>query len=417
MAFFSNYGASVDVIAPGVNVYSTWANGGYQVQNGTSMATPHVTGVVALMAALDPGLTPAAALDVLRLTGECPNGQWADADAAPGCVGQGTWRDDPDGVPEVLPNALRAAQAVAGGSPPPPPPPPPDPTVPGAPALNAATGGVDSVTLSWSAPANDGGSAITGYQVWRGESAGDEALLTTVGVQTSFADATVVDGRTYWYQVAAVNDIGPGPRSNELSATTVTTPSAPTLLGAPADRAAALSWTVPADDGGGALTGYNVYRQVGTAPESLWATTGAAETTFVDFGLTNGTAYRYRVAAVNVAGEGASSNVVTIVPTAAATAPDAPQSLTAAKAKGSFAVELRWSPPASDGGSPLAAYFVYRRGLGDESFSFLGSTPNGTTTTFVDATVARRTTYSYYVTAWNAYGPSPPSNQVSIKSK
>src|SRR3990172_8327917 len=45
LAFFSNYGASVDVMAPGVAVYSTWKDGGYNTISGTSMATPHVSGV------------------------------------------------------------------------------------------------------------------------------------------------------------------------------------------------------------------------------------------------------------------------------------------------------------------------------------------------------------------------------------
>jgi subtilisin family serine protease len=43
----SNYGACVDVYAPGVNVLSAWSNGGYFYDSGTSMASPHVAGMVA----------------------------------------------------------------------------------------------------------------------------------------------------------------------------------------------------------------------------------------------------------------------------------------------------------------------------------------------------------------------------------
>lgn len=57
-ASFSNYGAtSVDLGAPGVNIYSTVPTNGYAYFNGTSMAAPHVTGVVALVYARNPTWT------------------------------------------------------------------------------------------------------------------------------------------------------------------------------------------------------------------------------------------------------------------------------------------------------------------------------------------------------------------------
>ncbi|MGW0828753.1 S8 family peptidase [Streptomyces sp. NPDC002845] len=68
-ADFSNYGPDVDLIAPGVCILSTYANGGYETLSGTSMAAPHVTGGAALYRATHPTASPATVKAALQSAG------------------------------------------------------------------------------------------------------------------------------------------------------------------------------------------------------------------------------------------------------------------------------------------------------------------------------------------------------------
>ncbi len=58
IASFSNRGKRIDIYAPGERIYSAWLHGKYNEMSGTSMATAHVSGVIALMLALKPSLKP-----------------------------------------------------------------------------------------------------------------------------------------------------------------------------------------------------------------------------------------------------------------------------------------------------------------------------------------------------------------------
>lgn len=66
IAPFSNRSHYIDIYAPGDKIYSTWLHGKYNVLSGTSMATSHVTGVIALLLAAKPNLTPAKIKTVLQ---------------------------------------------------------------------------------------------------------------------------------------------------------------------------------------------------------------------------------------------------------------------------------------------------------------------------------------------------------------
>merc|ERR1719343_1827159 len=83
---FSTKNNKVDVAAPGSSILSTWGNGGYAAVSGTSMACPHVSGVVALMLSANPSATPAQIFAALEASSENPNTEGRDNDMGHGIV-------------------------------------------------------------------------------------------------------------------------------------------------------------------------------------------------------------------------------------------------------------------------------------------------------------------------------------------
>ncbi|HEY2080437.1 MAG TPA: PKD domain-containing protein [Streptosporangiaceae bacterium] len=111
-------------------------------------------------------------------------------------------------------------------------------TPPGAPQNLTAGAGNGQVSLSWQAPASNGGVNITSYKVYRGTSPGNETLLTSggcsgLGAVLSCTDAGLTNGQVYYYKVSAVNALGEGAQSNEATATPSGGCPAAQLLGNP----------------------------------------------------------------------------------------------------------------------------------------------------------------------------------------
>ena len=276
-------------------------------------------------------------------------------------------------------------------------------STPSAPQNFAATPGNSRVDLSWSAPSSDGGSAIIRYNIYRGTSSTSLSLSAQTTL-LAFADTGLTNGVTYYYKVTAVNANGEGQPTSILSATpqaSTTVPSAPqNLVATPGNTQISLSWQAPLSNGGSTITNYKIYR--GTSSSSLSYVTSTTQLSYSDAGLTNGITYYYQVSAVNSVGEGSKSNTASATPQSSVTAPSAPQNLVAAG--GNNVVDLSWSAPASNGGSSITNYKIYRGiSSGGETLYFTTTT---TGTTFSNTNVQNGVIYYYKVTAVNLVGES-----------
>src|SRR5258708_25200642 len=138
---------------------------------------------------------------------------------------------------------------------------------PGAPTNVTATAGNGQATVSWTAPAVVGGSAITGYTV----TSSPGGLTPTNNGSTPTAPLTnLVNTTPYTFTVTATNSLGTGPASSPSNSITPPgPPGAPTNINATGGNdQATVSWTAPASNGGSAITGYTVTPYIGTTAQT-----------------------------------------------------------------------------------------------------------------------------------------------------
>lgn len=183
-------------------------------------------------------------------------------------------------------------------------------TVPTAPVLLSAAAGNGQVVLDWAAPSSTGGSAITDYVIEQSTDGGSTWSTVSDGTSTSTAAtvSSLTNGTAYRFRIAAENSVGTGASSNQLSATPRTVPDSPTGLTVSSSTASSVTigWSAPSSTGGSAITGYIVEYRPGSTGAFATLSTQTADTRSVTVvGLSDGTTYEFRVAAVNAAGQSA----------------------------------------------------------------------------------------------------------------
>lgn len=263
-------------------------------------------------------------------------------------------------------------------------------TVPGPPLSPVASvTGATTVTVSFSAPSSNGGSAITGYTVYGGgtdTNAGSTSLTHNI--------TGLAQGTPYSFTVKATNIVGEGPASaSSNTVTPATVPNAPTIGTATASNGQISITFTPAYDGGSAVFYYTA-----TATGGAGGSNTGGGSPIVITGLTNGTAYTISVTATNAYGTSSSSGASNS--STPSTVPDAPTIGTATAGHGQ--ASITFSPPGSNGGSGITSYTAT-------------SSPGGLTGTAASSPVVvggltNGTAYTFTVVATNANGSGAASS-------
>jgi hypothetical protein len=191
---------------------------------------------------------------------------------------------------------------------------------------------------------------------------------------------------------------------------TPTAPGAPTgLTAAPGNGTATLTWAAPSSDGGSPVDFYVIQ---GATSDDILEKVGGHTATLA--GLTNGTAYSFRVHAQNAFGDGPAVTVQ-VTPTgsgsgtSSGTAPGAPTGLKTDYGDGTIA--LSWLPPRSAGSSPVTGYHVYM-GFSPSFTAAREFTTTGTSFRLNDA--ENGSTYFIKVTAFSQAGEGPATPVTSV---
>ena len=306
--------------------------------------------------------TLAATATAATIGGLTPGGEYAFTLRAGNAVGLGAAATASVAVPAVLPGAPEGftASAVEGGA-----------------------------SLQWSAPASDGGASVTGYVLTYGTETINlgATLAATLGGLTS--------GGEYAFTLRAGNAVGLGAAATASVAIPAVLPGAPEGFTASAvEGGASLQWSAPASDGGASVTGYvlSYGAETATLDNTLAATVG---------GLAAGE-HLFTLQAANSVGLGVAAVAgVSLAVVPSATAPAAPQSLTAVAGDG--LIGLTWEAPNSDGGASITAYIVYAN-------SAAALTASGDASAATLTGLANGATYTLWVNARNSVGESSASN-------
>lgn len=277
------------------------------------------------------------------------------------------------------------------------------------------------VALSWTPPANNGGSAIRQYVIQYSNNGGTTwytgayALASATSYLAGFVPAK---GASYSYRIYVQTSAGNSPYSNVVVVNrTASVPGAPSLTSprAGTDGKLSLTWVGPSDNGGSAITGYVVESNTSNAGwQEVANLDGAVRTVALDK-ATPGVSTQYRVVAINSIGRSATSNTVTY--TSPLVKAGAPTNFALNQDPASAArLVATWVAPADRGGASSISYYLIEYSVnGGTTWSNLTSA-SGSATSVLLGKPAKGVTMLMRISAYTGAGKGEVSNIAQFSS-
>jgi fibronectin type 3 domain-containing protein len=257
--------------------------------------------------------------------------------------------------------------------------------------------GMNQISLSWTAPADNGGFTITSFTLYRSTTSGSGYVEIVTQAGTTYLDTGLTNGVDYHYVVIATSSIGNSVYSLEFTDSPGAVPDMVTNVVAIAGNGQVdLSWDA-AEDNGFAILQYNVYRST-TSGSGFVLLASPAGTSYSDNSAVNGVTYYYIITAQNAIGSSINSAEVSALP---GTAPTSPVNFEVTE--GYDFVYLTWEESASDGGLTIGSYSIYRSTSSGSGFVLIGSTDQ---LLYNDTDILQGVTYYYQISANNIKGES-----------
>ena len=274
-------------------------------------------------------------------------------------------------------------------------------TTPGVPGTIISAIGDSESLVTWTAPEvspgvpDDGGSAITGYRITASPADIDPV---TVGAVLSATIGGLTNSTAYTFTIEALNAEGFGTGATSLSSVTpypADEPAGqPTGVDAIAGNGAAeVNWQAPSKIGGSTILTYTVEAFAGGVASGQSVTVDAPALSAQVEGLTNGTAYTFKVVATNGGGDGPTGESAAVTPLGV---PEPPINVLAVA--GEEQATVTWDEPGSDGGSAITGYTI------TSTPASVTKNVGATTLTVTFTELTGDTVYTFSVLATNAEG-------------